>query len=211
MRSHPSRPRTPGALVPLLACLLLGTVALTGCSSLQAAGDKGYVTGDGQLEVVAAADRGEPIELEGEDLDGDPLSLADFRGQVTVVNVWGAWCAACRVEQDDLNEAAVETKDVAQFVGIDIRDASVDNARSYVRSFDVPYPSFYSPDGEALVPFAGTLTAYTVPSTVVLDSEGRIAASILGSLPSKQTLVDLVNDTASEDTASGDAAARDGS
>ena len=122
---RPPPSRRPGALVSLLACLLLGTAVLTGCTSLQGAGDKGYVTSDGQLELVAAADRGEPIELEGEDLDGEPLSLADFRGKVTVVNVWGAWCADCRIEQDDLTEAAEETADVAEFVGIDIRDASV--------------------------------------------------------------------------------------
>jgi thiol-disulfide isomerase/thioredoxin len=203
---RPPSSRPSGALARLLACLLLGTVALSGCSSLQGAGDKGYVTSDGQLEVVAAADRGAPVELEGEDLDGEPLSLADFRGKVTVVNVWGAWCADCRIEQDDLNAAAEETRDVARFVGIDIRDASVDQAEAYVRSFDVPYPSFYSPDGKALVPFYGTLTAYTVPSTVVLDAEGRVAASILGRLPSRQTLVDVVTDTAAGD-ADGDASA----
>ena len=44
----------------------------------------------------------------------------------------------------------------------------------------MPYPSFYSADGKALLPFYGTLTAYTVPATVVLDAEGRIAASVLG-------------------------------
>jgi thiol-disulfide isomerase/thioredoxin len=203
---RPPSSRPSGALARLLACLLLGTVALSGCSSLQGAGDKGYVTSDGQLEVVAAADRGAPVELEGEDLDGEPLSLADFRGKLTVVNVWGAWCADCRIEQDDLNAAAEETRDVARFVGIDIRDASVDQAEAYVRSFDVPYPSFYSPDGKALVPFYGTLTAYTVPSTVVLDAEGRVAASILGRLPSRQTLVDVVTDTAAGD-ADGDASA----
>jgi thiol-disulfide isomerase/thioredoxin len=195
---RPPSPRRPGALVRLLACLLIGTVGLGGCSSLQDAGDKGYVTSDGQLELVPPAERGAPIELEGKDLDGKPLSLADLRGKVAVVNVWGAWCADCRIEQDDLNAAAAKTEDVARFVGIDIRDASVDNARSYVRNNDVPYPSFYSPDGKALVPFSGTLTAYTVPSTVVLDAEGRIAASILGRLPSQQTLVDVVTDTAAE-------------
>ena len=196
---RPPSSRRPRAVARLLACLLLGTVALTGCSSLQGAGDKGYVTSDGQLELVAAVDRGAPIELEGKDLDGKALSLADFRGKVTVVNVWGAWCADCRIEQDDLNAAAEKTSDVARFVGIDIRDASVDQARAYVRSFAVTYPSFYSPDGKALVPFYGTLTAYTVPSTVVLDAEGRVAASILGRLPSEQTLVDVITDTAAED------------
>jgi hypothetical protein len=55
---RPPSSRPSGALARLLACLLLGTVALSGCSSLQGAGDKGYVTSDGQLEVVAAAAAG---------------------------------------------------------------------------------------------------------------------------------------------------------
>ncbi len=180
----------------MIAAVLL--LVLAGCSSLQGAGDKGYVTSDGQLELVAVEERGEPIELTGEDLDGDQLSLADLRGQVGVINVWGAWCVDCRIEQDDLSAAARETEDVASFVGINIRDPSVEPARAYVRSYDVAYPSFYSPDGKALVPFTGTLTAYTVPATIVLDAEGRVAASILGRLPSRQTLVDVINDTAAE-------------
>jgi len=183
---------------PLLALLLLLTLtgAVSGCTSLEDAGDKGYVTGDGRLEIVAEADRGEPIELTGEDLEGNALDLADLRGTVVVVNVWGSWCPPCRAEQPDLNEAATETSQVARFVGINIRDPSADPALAYVRNLEVEYPSFYSPDGKALVAFAGTLSARTVPSTVVLDEEGRIAGSILGSLPSTQTLVDLVEDTA---------------
>ncbi len=198
MRPPSSRPR--GALVTLLACLLLGTVALTGCSSLEGSGDKGYVTSDGQLELVAAADRGEPIDLEGEDLDGASVSLADLRGKPVVVNVWWSACPPCRVEQPELTEAATELEGEAAFVGLNIRDASVDQAKAYVRSFEVPYPSVFSADGKALVPFYGTLTAYTVPATVVLDADGRIAASILGQLPSKQTLLDVVADTAAEGT-----------
>ena len=56
----------------------------------------------------------------------------------------------------------------------------------------MPYPSFYSPDGTALLPFAGTLNPRSIPSTVVLDAEGRIAASVNGRVPTTQTLVDLV-------------------
>src|SRR5690606_19855708 len=82
----PARPRTR-ALIPVLAGLLL----LTGCTSLSATGEKGYVTGDGQVTVLAPEDRGDPIELDGDDLEGEPLSLADFRGQVVVINVWGSW------------------------------------------------------------------------------------------------------------------------
>ena len=194
----PHASRRPGALVLLLACLLLGTAGLTGCSSLQAAGDKGYVTSDGQLEVVAAGDRGEPIELEGKDLDGEPLSLADFRGKVTVVNVWGAWCADCRIEQDDLTEAAEELGDKVRFVGIDLRDAGTAQAQAFERSFGYQFPSFYEPDGAAMLAFPGVLGPRTIPAFVVLDAEGRVAASIVGKLPSQQTLVDLAEDVARE-------------
>lgn len=184
----------PAVLVVALLGLLLSA---TGCSSLQGTGDKGYISGNGQITLIDAADRGEPVELEGTTLDGDPLSLADLRGQVAVVNVWGAWCADCRAEMPDLVAAAEQAPD-ASFVGINVRDPSVDPAQAFVRRFEVPYPSFYDPDGEALLAFSGTLSPRAIPSTLVLDQEGRIAASILGPIPSTRTLVDLVADVAGE-------------
>lgn len=163
-----------------------------GCSDVSGTGSKGYVTGDGRINEVPAADRGEVVELSGEDLDGEAVDVADLRGRPVVLNVWGSWCAPCRAEQPDLNEAAAELGDDAAFLGINIRDASPDNAAAYVRRFEVPYPSVYSPDSGALLAFKGTLGPNTIPATVVLDDEGRIAASVIGSLPSRQTLVDLV-------------------
>ena len=180
-----------GVAVPLL-------LALTACTSLQGTGDKGFVTGDGRIRTVAAADRTEPIELTGDDLDGKPLDIAAFRGKPVVVAVWGSWCGPCRGEAPDVVAAATELGDRAQFVGINLRDSSTDNAKAFVRKFEVPYPSFYSPDGQAMLQFPGALGPRAIPAFVVLDGDGRIAASILGQLPSTQTLVDLVSDV--EDT-----------
>jgi thiol-disulfide isomerase/thioredoxin len=177
-------------LAAVLGCVLL----VTGCSSLQGTGDKGYVTGDGSVELVHASKRGAPIDLSGDDLDGKPLDLADFRGKPVVVVVWGSWCAPCRAEAPEVVEAADQIGAEARFVGINLRNQSPADAQAYVRSFDVPYPSFYAPDGKALLAFRGTLGPNTIPAFVVLDDEGRVAASILGALPSKQTLVDLVDD-----------------
>jgi len=174
----------------LLACL----VVLTGCSGLQGTGDKGYVTGTGTVEQVPVAERGASLDFTGEDLDGVELSLEGMRGKPVVVVVWGSWCTPCRAEAPDVVAAAEEIGDTASFVGINIRNASVADAEAFVRRFDIPYPSFFSPDGKALLPFSGTLTAYTIPSFVVLDADGRVAASIIGSLPSVTTLVDLVQD-----------------
>ena len=155
-------------------------------------GGKGYITGDGSVTEVAPADREEPVELDGEGLDGEDLSLADMRGKPVVVNLWASWCPPCRLEQPELNDVAAEIGDRAAFVGVNVRDLSVDNARSYVRSKDVPYPSLYSPDGRALLPFSASLTPRDIPSTMVLDRDGRVAAIVRGAIPSKQTLVDVV-------------------
>jgi thiol-disulfide isomerase/thioredoxin len=175
---------------------LLGS--LVGCSSLQGTGDKGYVSGAGEVVQVAQDNRDEPVALTGRDLEGERLSTADWRGKPVVAVVWGSWCAPCRAEAPDVVAAAREVGDRAQFVGINIRDASPEQARSFVRTFDVPYPSYYSPDGEAMLAFSGTLTPNSIPSFVVLDAEGRVAASIIGELPSRTTLVEVVEEVAAE-------------
>ena len=109
-----------------------------------------------------------------------------------VVTVWASWCPPCIKEQPDLNAAAAELGDEVPVLGLNIRDASQDDAAAYVRDLDVPYSSIYSADGSALLPFAGTLTPRSIPSTVVLDAEGRVAASVNGRIPTTQTLVSLV-------------------
>ena len=174
--------------VVVLACLL----ALVGCSSLSGTGDKGYITGEGVPTEVSPSAREAPVELTGTDLDGNDVDLADLRGTPVVVNVWWSQCPPCRVEQPELNDAADELGDQVVFLGINIRDSSADNALSYVRNYDVPYGSVYSPDGKALLSFAGTLNPRSIPSTVVLDADGRVAASVQGRIPTTQTLVSLV-------------------
>ena len=177
-------------LVPFLVAVL---VALGGCSSLSSTGEKGYISGNGTVNPVAKAeDRGEPVEMDGEDLEGNPVSLADLRGQVVVVNIWGSWCPPCRAEMPDLVAAAEETGDDAAYLGINIRDADEAQALAFARNKGMEFPSVYSPDGEALLAFAGTLTPRSIPATVVLDREGRVAASILGPIPSQRTLTTLV-------------------
>jgi thiol-disulfide isomerase/thioredoxin len=169
-----------------------------GCSSLQGTGDKGYVSGAGEVVEVEPGERAAPVTLSGRDLEGDQLTTEQFRGKPVVAVVWGSWCAPCRAEAPEVVAAAREVGDRAQFVGINIRDASTEQARSFVRTFDVPYPSYFSPDGEAMLAFSGTLTPNSIPSFVVLDADGRVAASIIGELPSRTTLVEVVKDVAAE-------------
>ena len=81
-------------------------------------------------------------------------------------------------------------------IRIDSRDPSKDAAKAFVRRFDVPYPSLYDQQGSTLLAFRGTLTPNSVPSTVVVDPQGRVSGSVLGSL-TRTTLDDLVDDASS--------------
>ena len=114
-----------------------------------------------------------------------------------MIVVWGAWCVECRAEQSEVNGAAEDLAGTAEFVGSTSATASADGAGATSGEKDVPYPSIDGNDGQALQAFTGTLTPYTVPAFVVLDAEGRIAASIIGELPSRLTLVDVVEEVAS--------------
>ena len=182
-------------VVAVVSAVLLGA---TGCSKVGSTGDKGYIAGEGVITLLPDAQRKAPGAVSGQTLDGAQLSLASYAGKVVVVNVWGAWCPPCRAEADDLAAAARELapKGVV-FVGINTRDASPDNARSFERRYGVPYPSIYDPGGRNLLAFHRTLTPNAIPSTVVIDAQGRVAASILGEVTSKTTLVDLVQDVMS--------------
>jgi thiol-disulfide isomerase/thioredoxin len=179
------------------------TALLAGCSGLPESGDKGYTTGDGIVTQLAVDDREAPVALRAEDLQGAEISLADHRGKPLVVVVWGAWCVECRAEQSEVNRAVEELEGTAEFVGIDVRD-NPSAARLYEREKDVAYRSIDGNDGQALKAFTGSLTPYTVPAFVVLDADGRIAASIIGRLPSRLTLVDLVDEVAGTSRSSAD-------
>jgi thiol-disulfide isomerase/thioredoxin len=145
--------------------------------------------------VLPADKRKHPGEVTGKTLEGKNVSLSSYAGKVVVINVWGAWCPPCRAEADDLGAAAraLASQGVV-FLGINTRDASKDQGLAFQRTYDVPYSSIFDPGGRNLLAFHGTLTPNSIPSTVIIDKQGRVAASILGELSSKTTLVDLVED-----------------
>ena len=189
--SRPAVRRTTTAL----AAVLLASTGLTACSDdVGSSGDAGFVSGKGVITRLAVDDRKEPGEVAGETLEGEPISLEDFEGKTVVVNVWGSWCAPCRAEAPDLVAASEElAADDVEFLGINSRDLERAAAQAFQRRFEVPYPSIYDQQGRTLLAFRGTLSPNAIPSTVVIDAEGRVAASVIGEV-SRSTLVGLVED-----------------
>ena len=201
-----SRIRRAGIGVALAAALLL-----TGCSGessslaeqAQAGDNKSYISGDGEIVRYAPADRLDPVTLSGETLTGEPWSLEDHRGSVVVLNKWGSWCPPCVKETPELVEAWEEIQAMTEpvtMVGLNFRESPQTGAAFAERS-GMTYPSLSDEDG--ILPLELQGRAQATPTTLVLDTEGRIAAAVAGPL-TKATLLGLVEDVVGDEAATDD-------
>lgn len=111
--------------------------------------------------------------------DGRPATLQDFRGQVTVVNVWAMWCAPCREEMPTLAELAreYEGREVAVVtVDVDHDPAQVAQAGPFL-AVNAPLPFYRDPKFQLPFELPGK---GGMPQTVLLDRQGRIRAHLTG-------------------------------
>ncbi len=174
-----------------VAALLCGVATLTSCATgddaVATGGTFDFVSPGGQTRIFydPPSERGTLGALSGEDLmnEAQTLSLADYDGQVVVLNVWGQWCAPCRSEVGDLEQVYESTKDLGvQFLGINVRDNQRDKAQDFVVDNKVSYPSIYDPAMRSLLALGRNYPTSVVPTTVVLDREHRVAAVFLTEL-----------------------------
>jgi len=212
------RPLEPAVRAPRRARALAATgvalaaaLTLSGCTQESGATTdvvgQGFVSGDGSVRTWDADDRGEPVALTGTDYEGEDVDTAAWLGDVVVLNTWYAACAPCRAEAPDLVELANDREpDGVRVLGINTTDEA-GAAQAFQRTFEVPYPSIDDRSGEVVAQLSGTVPLQAVPSTVVLDREGRVAARVIG-LAEGSTLGALVDDVLAEGSgdASGEAA-----
>ena len=189
-------------VVGLAAALAVGgcsaaSPAVTGDGRTATGAEAGYVSGDGSTRTWVPADRGAPVALSGTDFTGAPVDVADWRGDVVVLNTWYAACPPCRAEAPDLAALATDYADEGVHVlGINGTD-DAGTAQAFERTFAVPYPSLADTDGQAIASLQGSVPLQAVPTTVVLDREGRVAARVLG-LADATTLRAMVDDLLAE-------------
>jgi thiol-disulfide isomerase/thioredoxin len=180
------------------ALLVAGVLLVAGCSSGQQAaqnrqGQSGFVSGNGNVSTFAAGDRKAAPELTGKTLDGKTWTLSEQTGKVVVLNVWGSWCPPCRKEAPELVAASKELGSGVQFIGLNTRDLDPAPAKKFVQEFGVPFPSIYDPNGKALLRFRGQISPKAIPTTLVIDKDGKVAGRVVGEV-TKQTLLGMVKD-----------------
>jgi thiol-disulfide isomerase/thioredoxin len=188
-----------------ITAVIASAFLLAGCSSdplaeqYKEGSNKGYIAGDGSVTEIAEADRGESISFAGTADTGEEVSSEDFAGEVLVVNFWYAACAPCRAEAPVLQELSAEyAGQDAQFVGVNVYDQP-DTAQSFNDKYGITYPSIMDvQDGAVKLAFTGSVPPKAVPTTLVLDKEGRVAARILGQVKEESILDTLIRDTIAE-------------
>ena len=147
------------AVLVLLGLLTYGLIAKSPDHSIEAA--------------LAAGERPPAPAMELERL-GEPGTgrLADYRGKVVVLNFWASWCEPCREEAPALQDFHDQVNGRGGTVlGVDVKDVTPD-ALAFVEEFGLEYPMLRDPDGSSQREYG--VEAY--PETVVIDSDGRIAA-----------------------------------
>ncbi|HZP54572.1 TlpA disulfide reductase family protein [Actinocrinis sp.] len=178
--AHTSRSarRAAGALTAALT----GAALLAGCTnSTGGGGDAGFVTNAStNITDVAPGQRVAAPDLSGTTLDGKKLALSDYRGKYVVVNIWGSWCGPCRLEAPALEETyeQYQAKGV-QFLGINVRDVN-SAALAFVADDHITYPSLQDPSETLLLEFKTVVPPTNIPSSIIVDRDGKIATRIIG-------------------------------
>lgn len=165
--------RRTSLLVGLALVLVAGTAVVTGIVGWGGSDDPGELT----RREYPVGERPPAPPIAGHTLTGDDLDVADLRGEVVVLNVWGAWCPPCRAEMPDLEEVYQATRELGvSFVGINIKDDR-DKAISFADG-RITYPSIYDRESEYALGFTDPPAPLAPPATLVIDREGHVATTI---------------------------------
>jgi thiol-disulfide isomerase/thioredoxin len=176
-----ARRAVAGAVVA--AALALGAAACGGGATAQdtAVGNgSSFVSGSYGTTVFQPGSRPRAPEVTGTTLTGGRFTLSADRGSVVIMNFWGSWCTPCREEAPVLAALARHFSGSAvRFIGVDIRDDPA-SAEAFMRDFRIGYPSLNDPNDAVALDFSSTVPPAGIPTTLVIDRTGRIAARIIG-------------------------------
>jgi len=186
--------RTFKITVLILAMAAL-SVVFAGCSASEEAEETSVETTEPAETASVAADLPEqsatgvgvapgqtPPEFVLPDLDGNDVSLADYKGKVVVLDLWATWCPPCRQEIPFLVSLYEEYKDqglVVVCVGLDQGGASV--IAPFVEQNEVTYPILVGDQS-----ISQSYNVSGIPMTLMIDRDGRVASKDVGFAPTME-------------------------
>lgn len=117
----------------------------------------------------------EPVDFTLNNLDGEPVSLSDYRGRWVVINFWASWCSPCVRELPELVVYQERNPDV-QVVGINFEETSSEESRAFLEQFDINFPNLKI----GSTPLAPLEPLEGLPTTAIIDPEGEMVERHMG-------------------------------
>jgi thiol-disulfide isomerase/thioredoxin len=117
-----------------------------------------------------------PLRLDN--LQGEPHSLADYKGRVVLVNFWASWCGPCITEIPSLRDLhARMAHEPFEILAVNVKEGRF-KVHKFSRMMSMPFPVLLDPDGEAF----NAWDAHVLPTSFLVDTEGRVRRKIQGPL-----------------------------
>ena len=174
------------ATAVIAAVVVLLAAGCTGKDAVDqtAGGQFRFVSGTGLGTTYPVADRKKAGDFTGQLLDGGTLTLSGDAGHVVVINFWATWCGPCTTEAPQFDSVYRSDKARgADFIGIDTKDIR-NKAQAFVKDNNISYPIIFDEPGASAIAL-GEIPLISLPFTVLIDKQGRIAAVYLGQLSGK--------------------------
>ena len=171
------RPKSRARIFSLLIAggglIILGAVALAYLFWTQV--EASSLPGGFESAIPIPVDYRAP-KLELKDIDGNPASLADYAGQVVLVNNWAFWCPPCRAELPIL-ERYYQDHRAKGFTIIGIESGgSAETVGQYIEGYKLTYPIWLDPRIKAVAAFGNR----SLPNSYVIDGDGQMRLAWTG-------------------------------
>lgn len=177
-----------GVVTLALTVTACGNDSTAGKDAVAVGGTWSFVAPGGKTDITYPEAERKPVKnFTGDSLvEGQKISLDDYKDQIVVLNAWGQWCGPCRSESDDMQEVheklqAAKTADgkpAGTVLGINVKDYQPQISRDFQKDNGLTYPSLYDPPFKSATALGG-LPASVIPTTIILDKHHRPAAVFL--------------------------------
>jgi peroxiredoxin len=179
------------------ALAVLAGALLAGCTespSFSSDGNNtGYVSGSGVYTEIPVKDRKNPGSFTTVLESGTKVTSSQLLGTVHVLNFWYAGCGPCRVESPRIEKAYRHYKGSIPFYGVDLYDQAA-TAQAFEAAHKVTYPSMIDTNTVAVqYAYSAFVSPDAVPTTLVIDKHGRVAARVTGEVEDASILTSLID------------------
>lgn len=122
-------------------------------------------------------------------LNGEPVSLSDARGKITIVNFWATWCPPCREEMPHMQSFYEKHSENIEMLAVNVTnmDDGIPVIERFVQEHELTFPVLLDESGDVGM----TYEVMTLPTSYILDAEGRVFQKIVGAMD-EQMMNELV-------------------